>query len=436
MALHVSLPRPWLARLGALFVLLALTSPVLAEDSFVGRWNSTFGPLEISQTSDGWKGRYPLGELTGTVDDGKLTFTYREGSIRGEGWFQLADGGESFAGKWRESSASRDGEWSIWVGTRDKPNFTGLWETSFGAMRLLQTGDQVVGVYTGGGGSSLEGSIGEGRLNVSFQTPTTSGDARFFLSADGQQFSGGWRETGDEHFQAWVGTRVKEEPGEVWLLILEAHWENSLVEKEYSFGDMLRSYLSMAQSNYVKIRHRNFHDLEDLHKFCREIPYIPGPVVLLVSSHGSPDGIAVGGDLIKSGEFASALRGATNLALVHLSGCSMRAGAFPQEVHEAFSPAERFPISGFTTIVDWGASAIADFTFLTMLFVRHLEVKEAIEQTHLAAPFTGNTTLPGSDLAPLGLGVLMPSGESVPKEIFVPAEEDCEPPEAENEEER
>ncbi len=30
----------------------------------------------------------------------------------------------------------------------------------------------------------------------------------------------------------------------------------------------------------------------------------------------------------------------------------------------------------------------------------------------------------------------MPSGESVPKEIFVPAEEDCEPPEAENEEER
>ena len=67
---------------------------------FDGRWQTSFGVLTLKQAGDKVEGDYdaPPGKVTGTVSGRKLTFTYQEASIAGEGWFELSAGGKKFAG--------------------------------------------------------------------------------------------------------------------------------------------------------------------------------------------------------------------------------------------------------------------------------------------------------------------------------------------------
>ena len=60
--------------------------------------------------------------------------------------------------------------------------------------------------------------------------------------------------------------------------MLEAHWQRSFAESEYSFGHMLREL--HARLPHVRVRQRFFHDAESLEHWCRELLYLPEPATL------------------------------------------------------------------------------------------------------------------------------------------------------------
>ena len=290
----------------------------------------------------------------------------------------------------------------------EAPTFDGLWETSYGRMRLAVDGDAVRGTYSYSTGSLVEGKVSEGRMEFRYTEPSAAGEGWFELAEDGQSFRGRWHADGTTRDQAWTGKRILPEAGIVWLVILEAHWEGSLAEEEYAFGDMLRGYFKMSSARHVRVRQRFFHDEADFKRFAGEVVYLAEPVVLLASTHGSPAGISVAGKTIGPAAIADCLRHAGNLELLHLSGCSMMVGPVPREIMEAVDPAERFPISGYSTSVAWDASAISDFTFLTFLLIHRLSPAEAVQRTHAVSPYTGTGGIEHTGFRNLGLRVLGP----------------------------
>ncbi len=287
--------------------------------------------------------------------------------------------------------------------------FDGLWETTYGRMRLRERGDAVRGSYSYAAGSSIEGEREGKRLEFRYTEPAAAGEGWFELSADGQSFAGQWRAEGARRWSGWSGKRVVPEPRKRWLVILEADWEGSLAEEEYAFADMLESYFTMSSAQHVAVRKRSFHDAADLKRWCAEVPYLAEPVVLLLSTHGTKQGITVGGHTIGPEAIAEAVSGCDNLLALHLSGCSMMKGPVPQQILDHLPAGVSFPISGYSTPVAWDASALADFVYLTFLLIRGLPPEQAVEQTHLMAPFTGEEKVPGGKFAPLGLDVLVPA---------------------------
>lgn len=82
--------------------------------------------------------------IEGRVDGRSLVFRFSEKSERGEGWFDLAKDGQSFAGNWRNEDTAKD-QLSDWTGKRkagrDPNRFDGLWDASYGDMWLFTDRD-------------------------------------------------------------------------------------------------------------------------------------------------------------------------------------------------------------------------------------------------------------------------------------------------------
>src|SRR5262245_52242186 len=93
-----------------------------------------------------WNG--PECAIYGRIQDGRLGFTYEEPTARGEGWFVLHRAGK-FEGRWRQDG---DPVWRPWIGER---GFEGVWDSSFGMLRLIQEHDRVLGFYEGLGSSTV-----------------------------------------------------------------------------------------------------------------------------------------------------------------------------------------------------------------------------------------------------------------------------------------
>lgn len=294
-------------------------------------------------------------------------------------------------------------------------DFSGLWESSYGRMRLSQLDGQVTGSYSYASGSSISGSMDGARLTFRYAEPDAQGEGWFELREEGRSFEGRWRPAGSEVWQPWSGRRVTPETGKIYLVVLEAYWETSLAEEEYSFGAMLRSYFTMSAAQHVEVRHRFFHDAVDFRRLCAEVTYLAEPVVLLISSHGSESGIGVGGAVIDAETIAASTRNASNLKLLHLSGCSMMNGAVPAQVMERIPAAARFPISGYRTTVAWDASAISDFIFMSFLLIHRMEPAEALRQCGLVAPFIRDGGPEGSAFVGLGLDLLAPDALRPPQ---------------------
>lgn len=411
-----------------LFALLpahASHGPV-AED-YVGVWETDLGRLELDVYGDGVMGRCsgpyyldPLDDsrMWGKVVDGELRLEYVAPEGTGNAKLRLSDNG-GLVGSWAADEPSEEGgEWTGVPVPDAGPSspFAGLWETNYGRLRLAGPAHQLVGAYESRVSTQLTGSVRDGILHYTYSEGETKGSGQFRLAKDGSRIRGTWTADGDIGKSQWFGRRVVSDPEAVWLVVLEAPWEESLREPEYAFGDMLRGFFRMSSGRHVKVRQRSFHDLQDFERFASEVNFLAEPTVLLIASHGMPSGIAVNESLIGPESVAKTLQAAEHVRLLHLSGCSLMHGDFSAKLHDALPPQTRLPISGYSTEVDWDTSAIADFVFLSLVLLRGLSPLDALVESHQAAPFTGKSTAEGAEFMALGLEVRMP-GVPVPKQL-------------------
>ena len=260
----------------------------------------------------------------------------------------------------------------------------GIWETSFGRARLIEHGARVHGFYECGGPSEIDGVVRAERLEFHYREPNVSGAGHFQLAEDGRAFSGEWRPDGESQWSPWNGRRIEAQPGITWLVVFEAHWQRSFAEGEYAFGHMLREFF--ARSSNVRVRQRFFHDEPSLEQWCRELLYLPEPVVLVIASHGVAEGLSVHGEIIETKKIFASLHHAGNLKLLHFSSCRVGLGR------------ERapFPVSGYTTSVDWGASALLEFTYLDLILNRDFDPAKAAATLLKLVRFAGNRAPRGS----------------------------------------
>ena len=373
--------------------------------NFSGEWISTFGPMTLTQDGARVRGSYRMGPTEGTIDgtiqDGVLHFRYQEPTAGGEGWFVLHRPGK-FAGKWRQDGVP---VWRPWQGER---GFEGLWNSSFGLLRLLHEGDGVVGFYEGLGGSTLEGRVDGNRLDFRYKEPRAEGEGSFELVNGGFNFQGQWRPDGAPAFGPWMGQRVMPVPGLAWLVVLEAYWQRGLGEKEYSFGNMLREFF--ARVPHVEVRQRFFTNEAGLAKWCRELLYLAEPIALVLATHGTAQGLTAHGELIRPESIAEVLRRLDNIQVLHFSSCLLLDQAGTGDFARVLRKESAFPISGYTTSVDWAASALIEFTYLDMILARGLDPQSAAEQVTKLISFAGDQGSEDSPYPPAHFRIWHPEG--------------------------
>jgi hypothetical protein len=289
-------------------------------------------------------------------------------------------------------------------------SFAGSWATTYGRLRLRLDGTHARGAYTYGSGGTVEGVVDGRVLRVAYEEPGgVRGRARFELSADGLRFRGTWREGArvDADLDAgstsrWDGTRIVPVKDRVWLVVLEAYWQGGLHEPDYSYGEMLGAFFERLPD--VQFRQRFFSGPEDFERLAGECAELEEPVVLYISSHGSPREISAPGGAIPGEVIGRAVARIPNLKLLHLGACAGLAGDLPRTIRAAAGPDACFPVSGFTRTVDWGGSALVDFTYLDLVLERGMEPAAAVAETRRLVLFAGarvpdGAGIPATDLA-------------------------------------
>ncbi len=275
-------------------------------------------------------------------------------------------------------------------------NFSGTWQTTYGDMVLEQNGNAVSGWYSYGTMSTIEGTVAsDGKLNFTYDEGDVTGNGWFLLTGE-NSFAGEWRPDGTTQYSAWDGERTTGEP-RTWVLILEYEWQESLTENEYSFGAMLDAWLGRLPD--IQIRHRFVHNLSDVAHYAREASALPGEVYLIIASHGTTEGIQLD-TTVSAKEFAEAISVISNLQLVHFSCCEIMAGRTDEAILSIRSNwNENFAVSGYTTSVDWGGSAIIEFYYLNQILENGLTPLEASRALLRDIEFAGSTSTPYMDAA-------------------------------------
>jgi hypothetical protein len=364
--------------------------------SFAGSWRTTFGDMTLSVDGSHVTGTYSGDNtITGTVSGDILTFSYREASEAGTGQFRLLRHG-AFVGEYLAEGGSTP---QAWRGTR---GFDGLWQTTFGRMRLCDEGDRIHGSYNGVGHATISGTRQGDRFVFRYQEAKAAGDGWFALSEDTQSFGGEWRADGASGSAApWTGKRIVPAQTVQWLVVLEAHWQKGLAEPDFAFGFMLRELF--ARLPRVRVRHRFFDDEAALLRLCCEMIYLAEPAVIVITSHGEADGVAVNGAIINSRQIIAALAPAETLQMLHFSCCLIGQDA------EGALAASPFPVSGYVTSVDWAQSAMTEFIYLDMVLGKHLPPAEAADQLMRLVAFAGDDEIEGSPYAPAGFRFFAPT---------------------------
>lgn len=399
------------APLAAAFLVLLGPSVALAETSFAGIWDSTYGTISLTQDGAKVTGHYSsqmlVGTLKGAVTGRRLTLRYKEiDGTTGQAFFELDKSGDSFAGSWR---ADGETEWAPWNGTRQAREkaevqplgFNGLFDTNYGRLRLSKRGASVRGRYSGGKGR-LRGAIRNGVLRFQFKEKGgLKGRGWFALSGAGSVISGQWSASGapPSNEKNWTGTRATVEPGVRWLVVLEAAWEESFAEKDYSFGEILRTYFQRMP--LVRVRHRRVTEHEDVKKALMEASLLAEPVAVVIAGHGDKDGVLLGKGTLTAKHITDSLGAfGHNIELLHFSSCDIFAGAVPKKIARTLgknTPA----ISGYAIPVDWSASAIFEMLYLELVVGRHLSPKQAASIAQKELRFAGDKETKNSPLGAL-----------------------------------
>lgn len=406
----------------------------MATADFEGVWSTTFGELAIKQTGMMASGEYTMdggkATISGMVSGQRFTFTYQESRASGEGWLEMVEGGKSFTGQWKASNSTTCAEWNGTRGTGQAPpavsppaartsgadadavvgnqgasqGFSVLWRTAFGPMRLTVQGAACNGVYLYNGLTcTITGTQSDGVLTFRYDQPDgEKGGGAFTLAPGGEAFDGTWQSASGAK-GTWDGRRQRARAGVTNLVVLEAHWERALGDRAYSFGEMLRTFFQRVPA--VAFHHRFVHDESDVRRFAAEATFLAEPVVLYFSSHGSAAGLSMGGKTVPPESIAGALRGATNIRLLHFGACEVMAGDAAQRIASAVGGA--FPISGYANTADWGGSAVVDITYLMLILEHGQDPAAAITQTRASIAFASTDGAKGP-IAPSALRILVP----------------------------
>ena len=369
---------------------------------FSGRWFTTYGTMELAQDGDRVSGFYEFRAqrctIEGAVRAGRLQFSYQEPGVAGEGWFELASYGK-FTGQWRPQGTQT---WSSWIGRRA---FEGIWNSSFGLLRLVhETRSRVYGYYEGSGPATIDGRLENGRLTFRYQEPRARGDGWFELTPDAAGFDGQWRAEGKQEWAPWQGRRLAPAPGMCWLVVIETHWQHSYLDREYAFGHMLREFFTRL--SHVNVRQRFFEDEAGLQRWCREVMYLPEPVAVVLASHGTEDGLSVQGKPLDTNLLIDSLRHADNLLLVHFSSCLMLKDGKANELARRLQESVQVPVSGYDRSVDWGASALVEFHYFDMVLGRGLSPADAARHLLSLVGYAGESAPADSPYPATGFRIL------------------------------
>jgi hypothetical protein len=365
--------------------------------SFAGQWCTSFGPMALQQHGARISGTYgQAGEnsIEGTIESERLIFRYSEERERGTGWFRLKRDNH-FAGAYLAEGQSRALAWRGWRG------FDGLWDTSIGRLRVVQHAGTVAASHEYPA-ANLRAVFEEGRLVLNLAGENIGGRGAAELDLTGYSFSGEWQEH-SQPARPLSGQRVMPRTGLSWLVVLEAHWQRALDDAEYAFGKMLDELF--ARLPRVQVRHRYYHDEGSLLHWCRQLLFVPDPIVLVITGHGEANGLAVNGRIVPVRGIIDALSTADALDLLHFSSCLVG-----QDSEMAFGDLP-FPISGYTTRIDWAESALTEFIYLDMMLEKGLPPAEAAEQLLRLVRFAGDEPVPGSPYHPAGFRFFSPTGD-------------------------
>jgi hypothetical protein len=380
----------------------AVPAAGLLQPDFSGRWATSFGTMTLHQDGARVSGTYGRegteNTIDGTVADGGLMFAYKEGHEQGNGWFRLKRPGH-FAGEYLAEGRARALPWQGWRG------FDGLWDTSIGRFRFIQDEAHVQGSCEHDATLHLEADIdGGGRFSFRLEGLRVKGRGFVELDRLGYSLGGEWTQDGLPA-QPLAGRRVLPRPGLTWLVVLEAHWQRMLDDNEFAFGRMLHELF--ARVPWALVRHRFYSDEASLLHWCRQLLYLPEPAVLVITGHGETNGLTVEGKTIAMPAVIDALGRADCLRLLHFSACLIG-----QDAGQALNTAP-FPVSGYTTTVDWAQSALTEFIYLDMILEKGLAPARAAEQLLALVRFSGTEELPGSPYRPAGFRFFEPHPEPV-----------------------
>lgn len=286
---------------------------------------------------------------------------------------------------------------ALLVPARALAGFDGLWDTTYGRLRLVdEGGGRYSGVYAYGAGGELEGAAEGGTLKLKYRDQA-DGEAEFSLADDGAGFSGKWRAAGEKDWTDWTGKRVEPHARRKWLYVVENRWEERLSDREYSYGQMLKTFFDYAPD--VEVRQRFFNERTALLKWLREASFLAEPVIVYVSAHGTPEGVETDSGTVGGEDLGKALSYAPSVKLLHFGSCEIMKGKAAALIQGRIPKARRFPISGFTEAVDWGGSAVADMMYLNLMLFNGLEPEKAAAALPKLLPYTTKKLPP---LDPIG----------------------------------
>jgi hypothetical protein len=368
------------------------------SSGYTGHWFTSFGPMILNDHGERITGTYgPSGKentLEGSSENGVLAFRYAEDLEQGAGTVRLKRANH-FAGIYLADGRPRSLPWLGWRG------FDGLWDTSIGRLRLIEGDDGVKALHEFAG-AQLTCKRDGANLKIHLASGTVSGSGTIALDPLGARFSGEWQDTGQAP-RPFDGARVMSRPGLNWLVVLEAHWQRALEDAEFAFGRMLTELF--ARIPRVQVRHRYYHDEGSLLHWCRQLLFVAEPIVLVITGHGEANGLSVNGQIVPLRGLIDSLRSADAVQLLHFSSCLVG-----QDSEKVFGDIA-FPVSGYTTSVDWAESALTEFIYLDMMLEKALRPHEAAAQLIKLVRFAGDEPTPGSPYHPAGFRFFAPPGE-------------------------